>query len=106
MRTYKEIVKNYILIYKKRVKEGFSVQKIKNYLCSEKGMRFINVLFALSLLIRRSGIGLIAYLCWGVYLLYCIRCTEQKTMKIMYSILLAFAAAVIGLNIYLYLTLK
>ena len=79
---------------------------IKNYLCSEKGMRFINVLFALSLLIRRSGIGLIAYLCWGVYLLYCIRCTEQKTMKIMYSILLAFAAAVIGLNIYLYLTLK
>lgn len=82
------------------------MQKIKNYLCSEKGMRFINVLFAPSLLIRRSGIGLIAYLCWGVYLLYCIRCTEQKTMKIMYSILLAFAAAVIGLNIYLYLTLK
>ena len=82
------------------------MQKIKNYLCSEKGMRFINVLFALSLLIRRSGIGLIAYLCWGVYLLHCIRCTEQKTMKIMYSILLAFAAAVIGLNIYLYLTLK
>ena len=82
------------------------MQKIKNFLCSEKGMRFINVLFALSLLIRRSGIGLIAYLCWGVYLLYCIRCTEQKTMKIMYSILLAFAAAVIGLNIYLYLTLK
>ena len=82
------------------------MQKIKNYLCSEKGMRFINVLFALSLLIRRSGIGLIAYLCWGVYVLYCIRCTEQKTMKIMYSILLAFAAAVIGLNIYLYLTLK
>ena len=82
------------------------MQKIKNYLCSEKGMRFINVLFALSLLIRRSGIGLIAYLCWGVYLLYCIRCTEQKTMKITYSILLAFAAAVIGLNIYLYLTLK
>ena len=82
------------------------MQKIKNYLCSEKGMRFINVLFALSLLIRRSGIGLIAYLCWGVYLLYCIRCTEQKTMKIMSSILLAFAAAVIGLNFYLYLTLK
>ena len=82
------------------------MQKIKNYLCSEKGMRFINVLFARSLLIRRSGIGLIAYLCWGVYLLYCIRCTEQKTMKIIYSILLAFAAAVIGLNIYLYLTLK
>ena len=82
------------------------MQKIKNYLCSEKGMRFINVLFAISLLIRRSGIGLIAYLCWGVYLLYCIRCTEQKTMKIIYSILLAFAAAVIGLNIYLYLTLK
>ena len=82
------------------------MQKIKNYLCSEKGMRFINVLFALSLLIRRSGIGLIAYLCWGVYLLYCIRCTEQKTIKIIYSILLAFAAAVIGLNIYLYLTLK
>lgn len=82
------------------------MQKIKNYLCSEKCMRFINVLFALSLLIRRSGIGLIAYLCWGVYLLYCIRCTEHKTMKIMYSILLAFAAAVIGLNIYLYLTLK
>ena len=82
------------------------MQKIKNYLCSEKGMRFINVLFALSLLIRRSGIGLIAYLCWGVYLLYCIRCTEQKTMKIIYSILLAFAAAVIRLNIYLYLTLK
>ena len=82
------------------------MQKIKTYLCSEKGMRFINVLFALSLLIRRSGIGLIAYLCWGVYLLYCIRCTEQKTMKIIYSILLAFAAAVIGLNIYLYLTLK
>ena len=54
----------------------------------------------------KCGIGLIAYLCWGVYLLYCIRCTEQKTMKIMYSILLAFAAAVIGLNIYFYLTLK
>ena len=82
------------------------MQKIKTFLRSEKGMQFINVLFALSMIIPRSGIGLIAYLCWGVYLLYCIRCTEQKTMKIMYSILLAFAAAVIGLNIYLYLTLK
>lgn len=82
------------------------MKKIKTFLRSEKGMQFINVLFALSMIIPRSGIGLIAYLCWGVYLLYCIRCTEQKTMKIMYSILLAFAAAVIGLNIYLYLTLK
>ena len=45
------------------------MQKIKTFLRSEKGMRFINVLFALSLLIRRSGIGLIAYLCWGGYLL-------------------------------------
>ena len=82
------------------------MQKIKTFLRSEKGMQFINVLFALSMIIPRSGIGLIAYLCWGVYLLYCIRCTEHKTMKVIYSILLVLAAAVIGLNIYFYLTLK
>jgi hypothetical protein len=72
--------------------------KIKNALFSEQGMKIVNTLFLLSLLIRNSGIILIAYIVWTAYLIYGIRTTLSKTIKAVYFAFSMFAAAMIVIN--------
>ena len=56
------------------------MKEIKSILMSENGMKIVNALFLLSILIRNRGIIFAFYSCWIIYLAYCIRNTKSKDM--------------------------
>ena len=58
------------------------MKEIKSILMSENGMKIVNALFLLSILIRNRGIIFAFYSCWIIYLAYCIRNTKSKAMQI------------------------
>ena len=78
------------------------MKEIKSILMSENGMKSVNALFLLSILIRNRGIIFAFYSCWIIYLAYCIRNTKSKAMQISWAVLIAFAAVMICVNIYFY----
>ena len=78
------------------------MKEIKSILMSENGMKIVNELFLLSILIRNRGIILAFYSCWIIYLAYCIRNTKSNAMQISGAVLIAFAGVMICVNIYFY----
>ena len=67
---------------------------------SEKGMRMVNVLFFLSAFFYRSGLLFIAYVVWIIYLLFCVKQTESKGSKVVYSVFIGIAVIMICVNLY------
>ena len=78
------------------------MKKIKNLLFSEKGMRMVNVLFFLSAFFYRSGLLFIAYVVWIIYLLFCVKQTEAKGSKVVYSVFIGIAVIMICVNLYFF----
>lgn len=76
------------------------MKKIKKILWSENGMKVVNALFFLALLLPGSGVLFAAYLLWIVYLLFCIKNSESKTGKLVYGAFIAVATVMMGLNLY------
>ena len=76
------------------------MKKIKEMLFSEKGMKIVNTLFFLSVIFYRSGLLFIAYIAWTVYLAFCIKHTDSKGSKIVYSTFIGVAVIMICLNLY------
>ena len=76
------------------------MERMKKNLFSERGMKIINLLFFLSMLIRNRGIIFIAYTFWIIYLVYCIKDSQSAAAKVVYKIIIAFAAVMILLNVY------
>ena len=74
--------------------------KTKRLLFSESGMRAVNALFFLSLLIRDRGLIFAAYTVWIAYLAYCVKRTSSRTAQTAYKGLIAFAAGMLLLNAY------
>ena len=74
--------------------------KIKKVLFSEKGMKVINALFFLSVVFYGSGFIFIAYAAWIVYLSFCIKNSESKGSKTVFSVFIGFASVMICLNLY------
>ncbi|MBS6734392.1 MAG: hypothetical protein KH275_04200 [Clostridiales bacterium] len=82
---------------------GTAVKNIRKNLFSEKGMTAVNALFLLSLLLRDSGVIFIAYLVWIAYLALGIKNTSSKGIRIINSVLIAFAMLMVLVNLYLLL---
>jgi D-alanyl-lipoteichoic acid acyltransferase DltB (MBOAT superfamily) len=76
------------------------ITKLKTLLTSDKGMKVVNLLFLLSLLIPNRGIIFVAYIVWIAYLVYCIKRTSSKSVRIINGIFMVFAAVMIALNLY------
>lgn len=76
------------------------MRNIKEILFSEKGMKLVNTLFILSLILYKSGLIFIAYLAWIAYLLFCIKQTKSKGSKIIYCIFIGIAIIMICINLY------
>ncbi|HIV13468.1 MAG TPA: hypothetical protein IAA63_10070 [Candidatus Pullilachnospira stercoravium] len=66
-------------------------------------MTAVNALFLLSLLLRDSGVIFIAYLVWIAYLALGIKNTSSKGIRIINSVLIAFAMLMVLVNLYLLL---
>ena len=76
------------------------MKKIKEILFSERGMKIVNTLFFLSVIFYRSGLLFIAYIAWIVYLAFCIKHTDSKGSKIVYSTFIGVVVIIICLNLY------
>ena len=76
------------------------MKKIKEILFSERGMKIVNTLFFLSVIFYRSGLLFIAYIAWIVYLAFCIKHTDSKGSKIVYSTFIGVAVIMICSNLY------
>lgn len=71
------------------------MEKLKELLTSERGMQAVNILFFLGLLMKGSGISLLAYLLWAVYLGYGIKNTPSKVVRVIYALFLLFAVVMV-----------
>lgn len=83
--------------YWRRIK---TMRRLKELLFSQKGMRVVNALFFISLLFYRSGFVFIAYIAWIVYLIFCLKHTESKSGRIIYSVFIGIAAVMVCLNLF------
>ena len=77
-----------------------AMRKIKEVIFSENGMKAVNVLFFLAMFFYRSGLLFVAYIVWICYLVFCIRNTESRGSKVVYSVFVGLAVAMIGMNLY------
>lgn len=75
------------------------LKKFKDLMASEKGMSIVNVVFILSILIRNRGIIMVAFALWMVYLGYCWKRTQRRSMKIISGVFFVFAAVMLVLNL-------
>ena len=76
------------------------MRNMKETLFSKKGMKLVNTLFILSLFFYKSGLIFIAYLAWIVYLLFCIKQTKSKGIRVIYCIFIGIAIIMICINLY------
>lgn len=79
------------------------MKQFKEVFFSKNGMKLVNLLFLLSLFIRNSGIIFVAYFVWIAYLTFGIKTTKVKSVKIINSIFILFAASMIIVNMFLLL---
>lgn len=75
------------------------MERMKEFLLSDKGMKIVNFLFLIALLIRNTGFILIAYFVWLIYLILCIRNTGSKAKKIINTAFIVFAILMIMVNL-------
>ena len=67
------------------------MRKIKEILFSENGMKVVNTLFFLAMFFYMSGLLFVAYIVWICYLVFCIRNTESRGSKVVYSVFVGLA---------------
>ncbi len=76
------------------------MRKIKELIFSENGMKAVNTLFFFAMLFYRSGLLFMAYIVWICYLVFCIKNTESKESKVVYSVFVGLVVVMIGVDLY------
>lgn len=74
------------------------MDKLKNLLFSENGIKIVNMLFFLAFLARNTIFLVAAYLIWIIFLVFCRKKAKDRVSKIIYTCFAAFAAVMIVLN--------
>ena len=80
--------------------EVTAMRKIKELIFSENGMKAVNTLFFLAMFFYMSGLLFVAYIVWICYLVFCIRNTESRGSKVVYSVFVGLAVVMIGVSLY------
>ena len=76
------------------------IERIKNELFSEKGMKIVNLLFILAVFIHNKVFIICSFIAWLIYLVFSINNTSSKIMKIIYRLLSGYAIIIIVINIW------
>lgn len=74
------------------------MEKWKEIMSSEQGMKIVNGMFMLSFFI--PGGVIVTSFVWLIYLVFCIKKSDTKIMKGIYGLLVLFACWLIAVNIY------
>ena len=80
--------------------EVTAMRKIKELIFSENGMKAVNTLFFWAMFFYSSGLLFVAYIVWICYLVFCIRNTESRGSKVVYSVFVGLAVVMIGVSLY------
>lgn len=75
------------------------MDRLKNLLFSENGIKIVNMLFFLAFLARNTIFLVAAYLIWIIFLVFCIKRAQYRASRIVYGCFAAFAAVMIVLNV-------
>lgn len=76
------------------------IEKFRNQLFSENGMKIINVLFFLSFIFTNPFLIIGTFVVWIAFLIYSIRKTSSSVMRVVYSLLGIFAVVIVVMNVY------
>lgn len=75
------------------------MEKFKQLLFSENGIKIVNMLFFLAFLAHNLVFLVVAYLVWILFLAFCIKKAASRTSRIIYGCFIAFAVVVVVLNV-------
>ena len=73
------------------------MEKFKQLLFSENGIKIVNMLFFLAFLAH--NLVVVAYLVWILFLAFCIKKAASRTSRIIYGCFIAFAVVMVVLNV-------
>lgn len=71
------------------------MQRLKQHIDSPMGINLINIIFWLAIFLSHDVVQLIAYGCWAIWLMFSIRRTSSKVVKIVQSLFLVFAVVMV-----------
>ena len=74
------------------------MEKFKQLLFSENGIKIVNMLFFLAFLAHNLMFLVVAYLVWILFLAFCIKKAASRTSRI-YGCFIAFAVVMVVLNV-------
>lgn len=77
-----------------------SLKKVWDTLFSYKGMRAVNILFILALLLPDRGLIFAAHLLWIAYLTVGLKVSPSRAVRAVYLLFLLFASAMVLANGY------
>ena len=83
-----------------------AVPKLLDAICSENGMKVVNVLFFLSAVFSRNWLAFLSCVVWIIWLVFCIRRTKSKVVRTIYVVFIGIAMIAIVLNLYFILQNK
>lgn len=75
------------------------MEKFKQLLFSENGIKIVNMLFFLAFLAHNLVFLVVAYLVWILFLAFCIKKVASRTSRIIYGRFIAFAVVMVVLNV-------
>ena len=75
------------------------MEKFKQLLFSENGIKIENMLFFLAFLAHNLVFLVVAYLVWILFLAFCIKKVASRTSRIIYGCFVAFAVVMVVLNV-------
>ena len=75
------------------------MEKFKQLLFSENGIKIVNMLFFLAFLAHNLVFLVVAYLVWILFLAFCIKKVASRTSRIIYGCFIAFAVVMVVLNV-------
>ena len=75
------------------------MNKLRDFLLSDKGRRIINILFLICLFFRHTVLTYIAFGVWIIYLLFCLRKAPTKVDRIIYLIFLGLVLLLLAVSL-------
>lgn len=81
-------------------------ERLKKFMCSERGRAFVNAMFILATLARGSGLMFFADILWVVWLVYCVKESETKVGKVIYGCFIVVGVVLFGMNLYGWRTIR
>ncbi len=76
------------------------LKRLKEKMLSDEGMRIVNILYALSLIVLNPIFIICTSILWIAYLVHAFRGTKDRVMRTVFGLLCLCGAAIIAFSVY------